>query len=491
MRFSLMIGCQNWEDSWVRRKQVLEQKLNEYAKSDIYPFHMPGHKRIALDKWNPYEMDITEIDGFDNLHQPRELLLEVQKKAAKIYDSKECFYLINGSTCGILAAVSSAVKKQGKILVARNCHKSVYNAIFLRELEAVYAYPEITQMGIQGQIKPQTIETLLREYPETEAVLITSPTYDGIVSDVKAIAEVVHRYNIPLIVDAAHGAHLGFVGDFPENPVKLGADVVIESIHKTLPAFTQTALLHVCSNRISCSELKKYLGIYESSSPSYVLMAGIDRCMEYIEQKGVKDLMQLAINLDAFYERTKNLKNLKVMRKEELTIEDAYDFDKSKILIFSKRKQVSGKDLYQMLLEKYHLQMEMVSGQYVLALCSVMDTAEAFERLARALEEMDTSELFSDMQEEDWKKRNIYRTQKQLLPIFKAEGLEKKEANFQEAVGKLAGEYIYLYPPGIPLIVPGEEITSEMIQDIKDCEKAGLTLEGLPGKNRICIVNFS
>ncbi len=469
---------------------MLSQKLYEYAKSDMYPFHMPGHKRVSLEQWSPYEMDITEIDGFDNLHQPREILLEEQKKAAKIYGSKECFYLINGSTCGILAAISSTVKIGGKILVARNCHKSVYNAIFLRQLEVVYAYPEVTAMGLSGQIKAETIEELLMKNPDVEAVLITSPTYDGMISDIESISKIVHKYEIPLIVDGAHGAHLGFIKEFPENPIKMGADIVIESVHKTLPAFTQTALLHVCSNRVPAKEVKKYLGIYESSSPSYILMAGIGRCMDYLEERGIEDLQRLAENLDNFYKQTQNLKNIKVLKKEDFTKIDLYDFDKSKILIFSTKQGVSGSRLYQILLEKYHLQMEMVSGQYVIALCSVMDTTEGLQRLAHALEEMDHSNIFQDTNDVTLEKTNIYCKKKQFLPIYKAEEMKKTEIRFEEAVGKISGEYLYLYPPGIPFLVPGEEITKNLIGDIITCQEKGLVIEGLPDKNRICIVNF-
>lgn len=477
---------------------MLEQKLQEYKKTDIYPFHMPGHKRQIVKEWNPYEIDITEIEGFDNLHQPREILLEVQKKAAQIYDAQESFYLVNGSTCGILAAISATVSVGGKILVARNCHKSVYNGIFLRQLEAVYAYPERTSWGIQGQITAKTIEELLQEHSDVEAVLITSPTYDGISSNIEEIAEVVHHFGIPLIVDAAHGAHLGFAEDFPENPIHLGADIVVESVHKTLPAFTQTALLHVCSQRVSTKQIKRYLGIYETSSPSYILMAGIDSCMEYLERDGKADLDGLSKNLDSFYNKVRNLRNLKVLTKDDLKPEEAYDFDKSKILIFSKDVSVSGAQLSQILLEKYQLQVEMVSGQYVLALCSVMDTEEGFERLAVALQEIDKSELFANSSSSfkdaivfSMENTNIYRKQQQFLPIYKAQEAETREVDFEEAVGKLAGEYIYLYPPGIPLIVPGEEITEQFLRDIQECEKAGLTVEGLSGKNRICIVNFS
>lgn len=473
---------------------MLDKQLKEYGKSDFYPFHMPGHKRRNLDAGNPYAIDITEIEGFDNLHEARGILKDAQQRAAKLYGAKESFYLVNGSTCGLLAAISATVKKRGKILVARNCHKAVYNGILLQELDAVYVYPRTTRLGIQGEILPQDIQKELEAQKDIQAVLITSPTYDGIVSDVQEIAKIVHSYGIPLIVDGAHGAHLGFVGTFPANPITEGADVVIESVHKTLPSLTQTALLHLCSSRVSAERLQKYLSIYQTSSPSYVLMASIDKCIHYIEENGKKDLENLRNNLNHFYEKAKALTHLYILNKADIVPTEAYDFDDTKILIFSKSEKVSGMDLYQILLQKYHLQMEMVSGQYVLALCSLMDTQEGLQRLLRALEEIDNSGLFMETTKEDKKidlYSNIYRKQNQKLPIYKVEELKQQICSLEEAVGKIAGTYLYLYPPGIPIIVPGEEITKELCEDIKVCQKAGLTVEGLASEERISIVNFS
>lgn len=453
---------------------MLANKLKEYMKQDVYPFHMPGHKRVPLDEWNPYEMDITEIDGFDNLHHAEEILQQTQQRAAELYGAKKTFYLINGSTCGILAAISACMKKQGKILMARNSHKSAYNALFLRELEVIYLYPQLTSMGLQGQIRIEEVEKMLREHEDIQAIWITSPTYDGVVSDVRAIAELVHQYDIPLLVDAAHGAHFGFTDKFPENPVQLGADVVIESVHKTLPAFTQTALLHVCSERVDIEKIEHYLSIYETSSPSYILMAGIDRCIRYMEKQGRVDLQKLSDKLERFYQRTSALKNIKVLRKEDFTKEEAYDFDNSKILIFSTKKQVTGAKLHEILLEQYHLQMEMVSGQYVLALCSLMDTEEGFVRLADALAEIDRSEIWVHTTEAEWSFGNLYRRQERIFSIYQAEELGKEEVCLENAVGRISANYLFLYPPGIPFVVPGELITENVIQDILDCQSKGI-----------------
>ena len=472
---------------------MLYQKLTDYAKSDIYPFHMPGHKRISLKEniRSAYEIDITEIDGFDNLHHAKEILKDAQQKARTLYGSKYCFYLINGSTCGILAAISSVVNRNEKILVARNSHKSIYHGLFLRQLKAEYVYPVETSLGIQGQVTKEQIEELLIKQPDIKAVLITSPTYDGVVSDIKGIAEVVHKYEIPLIVDSAHGAHFGFSKGFPENAIKLGADLVIESVHKTLPAFTQTALLHVCSERVSLDKLKMYLSIYETSSPSYILMAGMDACMEFLEENGQEHFQKLEENLSKFYEKTSCLKYLKVVRTCDFSNEEAFDFDESKILILSKHSAVSGADLQNLLLEKYKLQMEMACGNYTLALSSIMDRKEGFERLAQALIEIDDAfslEFHLCEANQMIFNSNVYKIQTKHLEIFEAQERDTEAVLLEEAIGKTSGSYVYLYPPGIPIIVPGERITKQFVEDIDLCKKKGLEVEGLLDDEKISIV---
>ena len=207
----------------------LYEKLTAYGNSDYYAFHMPGHKRnpLTVDSDFPVERDITEINGFDNLHHAEDILKRAQEDVARIYGVQESFYSINGSSGAILAAVSAAVKKGGHILVARNCHKAVYHGIYLWDLEATYIYPpEHPKLGKNGGISPSRVEMYLEEKKDIEAVLITSPTYDGIVSDIARIADIAHNHGVPLIVDEAHGAHFCFSDYFPVSAAQLGADVV-------------------------------------------------------------------------------------------------------------------------------------------------------------------------------------------------------------------------------------------------------------------------
>lgn len=467
--------------------RYLDEELIRYSKSDAYPFHMPGHKRQNIAFPNPYTIDITEIDGFDNLHHAEEILSEAQQRAAALYGSSDCYYLVNGSTCGLLAAISAAAMKRDKVLVARNCHKSVYHALFLNELDVEFIYPQITDNDLQGQITVKQVEDALYEYPDAAAVVITSPTYEGIISDVEGIAKVCHARNVPLIVDEAHGAHLGFGAGFAENAVQLGADVVIMSLHKTLPSFTQTALLHLNGKRIKKERVQRYLGIYETSSPSYLFMAGMDACVRLLEEQGKQLFSDYRRRLDTFYQDVADLAYLHVMTRQDFSDQEAYDWDDSKIVILTgNHENFAGERLHQLLLEQYHLQMEMVSGNYVLAMTSIMDTDEGFARLEAALHEIDEKLKESTNK---WEKAEteesqvnftsrMYKKNPRQMQIYQAMELPEREVTFDEAVGEMSADYVFLYPPGIPLLVPGEIITGNFIDKIRECQRRGLNVEG-------------
>lgn len=455
------------------------QQLISYGESDVYPFHMPGHKRRALPFPNPYTIDITEIDGFDNLHHAEGLIREAEERAAKLYGADRSYYLVNGSTCGLLAAICAAARRGDKVLAARNCHKAVYHAVSMQGLSVEFLYPAITRGDLQGQITAAQVEEALTKHPDIAVVILTSPTYEGIVSDVAAIAACCHAHGAALIVDEAHGAHFGFGAGFPENAVRLGADAVIMSLHKTLPSFTQTALLHCNGGRIDTERVARYLGVYETSSPSYLFMAGMDACIDLIREQGAELFAQYRRRLDAFYRDTADLTQLHVMRREDLCKEEAYDWDDSKLMIYA--GTMGGEALHQELLGHYHLQMEMVSADYVLGMTSLMDTDEGMRRLVTALHEIDEknrkTDLGGEVPEAGFTAR-MYRENPRRMQIYQALDLPYREVPFDEAVGKMAADYVYLYPPGIPLIVPGEIITEEFIRHIRECRERKLNVEG-------------
>lgn len=268
----------------------LYDRLKEYTNEDYYGFHMPGHKRnhhfMGVDL--PYDIDITEIDGFDDLHHAEGILREAEERAAKVFGAEETHFLVNGSTVGILSAVLGSTNRGDKILVSRHCHKSVYHAMYMNDLVPCYVYPEYERDSyLNGKIRKEDIEEMLEKEKSIRAVVIVSPTYDGVSSDVRGIAEVAHRHGVLLIVDEAHGAHFGFHSYFPERANALGADVVIQSLHKTLPSLTQTALLHINGKLANRGKIRRYLGMLQSKQ-SVLCIYGKYGCLRGFSCRGRK-----------------------------------------------------------------------------------------------------------------------------------------------------------------------------------------------------------
>lgn len=470
---------------------TIYDKLKDYSDSDYYGFHMPGHKRNLdmLKSTVPYKIDITEIEGFDDLHHAEGILKEAQIRAARIYHADETHFLINGSTVGILSAIAGVTKKGDTILVARNCHKSVYHAIYMNELNPVYLYPEFNHCAqLNTEVSADDVREALDKYPSIRAVVIVSPTYDGVVSDVEAIAEAVHEKGIPLIVDEAHGAHFGFHPYFPQNANTRGADIVIHSLHKTLPALTQTALLHINGSLASRKGVRDYLRMLQSSSPSYVLMSSIDSCIDMLENRR-KELFDPYVKmLEKMRGRLRQLKRLELVETE--------NFDRSKIVISVRHADMSSKRLYRMLLDEYHLQMEMVAGTYILAMTSIGDTEDGVERLASALEEIDAQadeRMRSGRCLEEVPaligaslprlevvyNSSVMENMLDEAAISAALGSEVRRLPWKESVGHISTEYAYLYPPGSPLIVPGERVSQEAADMLQWYHNLRFAIEGL------------
>lgn len=498
----------------------LLERLTEYAGSDAYPFHMPGHKRREIPDGipggfpDPYGIDITEIDGFDNLHHAEGILKDAMETVAAIYGADRSWYLVNGSTCGILSAVFAATENGGKILTARNCHKAVYHAICLNRLEAEYLYPEeITEFGINGGIRAEDVRKALEKdamrcagnsgdvrgkITKIQAVLITSPTYEGVVSDIRAIADAAHEYGIPLIVDEAHGAHLEYADQchsFPKSALEYGADIVIQSLHKTLPCFTQTAILHVKGKLVDQDRISRYLSMFQTSSPSYLFMAGMERCIRYMDGDGRNEMIRYEKRLERFMERMEGLQVLEVLDREICgKYRTVAGWDPSKIVVSTMRAEnFHGEELAETLRRKYHLEMEMTAPEYVIAMTSLMDTEEGFERLGTALLEIDGA-LRRRMEPEQQKEKGEPKEKERCetpeateskvshpirrMLICEAMDADTERTAFQDTVGKVSAEFVYLYPPGIPIIAPGEVFTDAIVEKIMAYKAAGLLVQG-------------
>lgn len=467
----------------------LFEELKKNRDSGIYPYHMPGHKRQP---WGELSkelcgMDITEIDGFDNLHQPEGMLFRLEQAAAKLYGAEESFYLVNGSTSGVLCALSAALTRGGHVLMARNCHKSAYHGAYLRNLKITYLYPSLYQnLEFFDQVEPMQVKSALEAEPDIQAVLLVSPTYEGRIQNIRAIADIVHEKRIPLIVDEAHGAHLGFGGVSPENSCHAGADLVIHSIHKTLPALTQAALLHVNGNLIDRQMLRRFLRIYQTSSPSYLLMASIDNALRFVEQEGDEAFGRFARLYGEMVERLKTCKYLRIIPW------DRQYQDIGKLVISVAEAGISGRELYDILLREYGLQLEMACASYVLAMFTVNDGLEGYERMTEALLEIDSqladkagsvSLLWRSDTSKTQAASSIWEQPSNppsdIIPLSKAWDMDTEEVLLEESTGRYAGDFVNLYPPGVPVLVPGERFTKQLCQEVKSWLDAGLMVQGV------------
>ena len=445
----------------------LYSEISAYA-TDALPMHMPGHKRNTelLGDRLPYQIDITEIDGFDDLHAQEEggVLFEISARAARLYRAKKAFPLVNGSTGGILSAIRALSRDGDEVLVARNVHKSVYHAVELCGLSHVSLLPaRDEESGVLGSIRPSDVESALAKNPQIRTVIITSPTYEGVVSDVSAIAETVHRHGARLIVDAAHGAHLGFDGSFPTFPTE--ADVVVTSLHKTLPSLTQTALLLVFAKEPEiASAVGRELTVFESSSPSYVLLSAIDACLRLIESDGSRLFLAYTERLSALRSALRDLKTLRLLSPDRPAF---FAYDEGKLVIGS--STLSGTELADRLRQEFRIEPEMAYTDYVLCMTSLADTDESYRRLLTALREIDAREAAKTPVERR-RHRPTVGAPKRLLSIREALTLPVADLK----AGTPSSVYAWVYPPGVPLVVPGEEVTTELLDEIETLKKSGL-----------------
>ena len=459
---------------------MLYDKLKKYSKSGVYPFHMPGHKRnpMLCDGTMPYEIDLTEIDGFDNLNNAEGCILEVQNLAERLYNVKKAFLLVNGATGGILSAVRAMANRGDKVLVARNSHKSVYNALELCGLTPKYIVPKVDkEFGINCSITPSQAEKAIVENPDAKLLIITSPTYEGVVSDIKEICRIAHLHNVMVLVDEAHGAHFPFSKSFPSEAVASGADVAVASLHKTLPSLTQTALL-LTSNESFINSLAENLAIFETSSPSYIFMSAIEKCLEFCENASAFD--EFIKRLNSFNEKCKSLKKIKVLcyGNDEVKNHRFFDFDISKITVSVRGLDINGTQLAEILRNDFKIEPEMVCSDYVLLISTVCDTDEGFARLINALQIIDSK---CSVKELNACRYSITMPKIAVKPC-ECSGKDGEFCLLEHSIDKISLEYVWAYPPGIPIIAKGEIITQDIANIIIAQIASGINVCSTKGK---------
>lgn len=480
----------------------LTEKLEDYVYGDIYPFHGPGHKRSFYNNEflsEFYKRDIAGVQGFDKLSFEEGCLSDARSRAARVYKADETYFLTAGVSAGMMAAVFGCVNRGGKVLVMRNSRRYVYNAIALRELGVSYVSGDIDEeIGVTKGVTVEDIEDCLNKYDDIGAVIITSPTLDGISSEVEDIAELLHRQRIPLIVDASYGAHFGMAGFLPINAVDCGADIVIHSLSEALPSPVQTGLLHVNGSLVNNEKIREYLNMFQDDDLSYPLLLGIDKCLDFLSNESEA--------WQEFYDRRATLSDeLKVLK--HLEVFDAFTIGRSdtpeigKMLIIPKAKSMSGKQLFDRLQKEFGIAPVLSTPEYVLFSFTVCDTSEGYEKLKLALQKLD---------EELEEKENTTRIMgggRDLgslealfgvsssacsgaftyppagnLSIVKrisdAEQSEKESIPINMSEGRISGVFVGVYPSQQPILVPGQRITRELVSLINHYRRNGYIIKG-------------
>ena len=473
--------------------------MNDYLEKDTVSFHMPGHKgsqlyrRFGYDRFLDHfmDLDITEISGADNLFQAEGIIKGVQDHYARLYHCKKSYLLINGSSGGNIASILASVSSGKQLLMARNCHKSVFNALTLGGIRPVYVYPEmLKEYGISGPIPAGEIERLILENPDVEAVMIPSPNYYGICSDVKSIAEITHQYGRVLIVDEAHGAHLHFSDALPPSALQSGADLVINSTHKTLGSFTQSAALHFNTELVDPYILEDKLQCIQSTSPSYLLMASMDITADILEKHRKVLMREWENNLTLFYDKIKNIPGIKTMGKTE-------GLDWTKINISMGKLGITGAELDRILMEDFNINIELFTGDWIMAMSGIGNTKEDYDRLANALEIISQRKRESNPEQMQQKWSDT--PDNQLpdgnaglpAPPKQAEMFEipvrKKRMMLKNSEGMICASSIIPYPPGIPLICPGEKMGADAIAYIQALRSMGEKVIGVNEAGEIIV----
>ncbi|MDM8312593.1 arginine decarboxylase [Clostridium cadaveris] len=459
--------------------------LMEYVNRETIPFHVPGHKKgIGIDEefkkfmgLNPFKIDVTVFKLVDSLHHPTGPIKKAQELAADAYGSDAAFFSIHGTSGAIQAMIMSVVNEGDTIIIPRNVHKSVTAGIILSGAKPVYMQPELDKkLGIAHGVTPDTVRNTLKEHPEAKAVLIINPTYYGVATDIKSIADIVHSHNIPLIVDEAHGPHLGFNQNLPISAMEAGADICAQSTHKIIGALTQCSLLQVKSKYIDINRVHQILSLLQTTSPSYILMASLDCARRQIALNGT-ELLDKAIELSNYVRKEINkIPGFYCFGDEILNTPGVFALDPTKITITCRDLGITGYDLDMILSNKYHIQMELSDLYSVLAVGSFGDTKDAMDKLLNALKEISDEFLGkSDSKPDFLDIPNI--PELKLIPRA-AFNSDKISLPLKESINHISSEFLMAYPPGIPVLCPGEIITKEIIDYVEDLKRVGLYVQG-------------
>lgn len=457
----------------------------EHTKKNSVQFHIPGHKKgagVPLEFRefigdNALKMDLINIAPLDDLHQPKGIIKQAQQLAAEAFGADYTFFSVQGTSGAIMTMIMSVAGPGDKIIVPRNVHKSVMSAIVFSGATPIFIHPEVDKdLGISHGITPESVQKALEQHPDAKGVFVINPTYFGIANDLKKIVEISHSYHIPVLVDEAHGVHNHFHEDLPISAMQAGADMSATSVHKLGGSLTQSSILNIREGLISAKKVQSIISMLTTTSTSYILLSSLDVARKQLAIRG-HELLSKAIELANYIRHEVNkIDHLYCVGEEILKKNAVYDLDPTKLTICVKDLGITGHDAEKWLREKYNIEVELSDLYNILCIITFGDTKKEANLLIAALQDM--SNTFSNYA----KKKEV----KVILPEIPLLALSPRDAfysetevvPFEESVGRIIAEFIMVYPPGIPIFIPGEIINEENLYYIQKNLEAGLPVQG-------------
>ncbi|MGD6875604.1 aminotransferase class I/II-fold pyridoxal phosphate-dependent enzyme [Bacillus infantis] len=459
--------------------------LLAHAKKNPIQFHIPGHKKGAgIDPEfrefigdNALSIDLINIGPLDDLHQPKGIIKQAQDLAAEAFGADHTFFSVQGTSGAIMTMVMAVCGPGDKIIVPRNVHKSVMSAIVFSGATPIFIHPEVDEkLGISHGITTDSVEKALSQHPDAKGVLVINPTYFGISANLKEIVEIAHSYEVPVLVDEAHGVHIHFHEDLPMSAMQAGADMAATSVHKLGGSMTQSSILNVKGNLVSPKRVQSILSMLTTTSTSYLLLASLDVARRRLATEG-KELIERTIDLAQYMRREINeVDRLYCVGEEILETKAAYDYDPTKLIISVKELNVTGYDVEKWLREKFNIEVELSDLYNILCIITPGDTKQEADALLAALRELSAGGL----QETERKDAKVMLPNIPVLSLTPRDAFyaETELVPFDESEGRIIAEFIMVYPPGIPIFIPGEIITKDNLVYIKTNMEAGLPVQG-------------
>ena len=464
------------------------EALLKYREERIVPFDVPGHKH---GKGNPeltaflgktcMEVDVNSMKPLDNLIHPVSVIKDAEQLAAEAFGAKHCFFMINGASSAVQAMIMSVCKAGDKIIMPRNVHRSAINALIVSGIIPVYVDPGVnSRLGIALGMSPASVEKAILENPDAKAVMVNNPTYYGICSDIRAIVKLAHEHGMAVLADEAHGTHLYFGENMPVSAMAAGADFAAVSMHKTGGSLTQSAFLLMgeCS-KVSIGRVRAVINLTQTTSASYLLMTSLDISRRNLAVRGKDMCRKMVDSVEYAREEINKIGGYYAYADELCNSDDFYAFDRTKLSVFTRDIGLAGIEVYDHLRDNYDIQIEFGDIGNILAIITAGDQWKDIERLVSALSEI---------------KRRFSRDKAGMFdheyinPIVKmsphdAFYSDQTSIPIAESAGRVSGEFVMCYPPGIPIIAPGELITSEIITYIGYCKERGCSMSGTEDMN--------